>query len=558
MGLSKEFYKAFEAVVGPNNISDDDGVLDTYRQVATRGSAHLGPFYHMETPKPLAVLMPGSTEEVQQIVRLCNQYKIPFKASSTFWSAMGYISSDNAIQLDMCRMKSIDIDEKNQFAIIEPYVTGATLQAEALKVGLNTMISGAGSSCSILAGASSWMGVGPSTIAMGSHSENLLGVEWVLPNGEVLRTGSLDSGSGWFCGEGPGPSTRGILRGKMGTIGSFGVCTKIAIRLYPWPGPKYLPTTGTAPVYKADLPDNFECLTLCFPSWKAWADANYLVSESDVAYIGHRQFSKFGRDLKAPVLRLLTDPSKQLCDLEELEKDDELREFSEEMKIEFQIVIVGMTPGDMQYKRKVIDQILALTGGWKATMMEEPEMKDWALLYFLRLGHKNLNFAMCGSYEGNYGLGGHPYFGAMKVEEASAYKREWEQKSTAIVDHGGDSAMLSLSMIGGGGQAWWEFFVNFDGYDEESCRGTLDFFDHTAQMCAEKGWGLDMAKSNADTRGEDGYAIPQEVQNEIYAKMPQPMMMVYQWKMREAFNPNHLGDAYYRTLDPSKLNAKQA
>ena len=39
----------------------------------------------------------------------------------------------------------LEIDEKNMFAVIEPYVIGATLQAEVMKVGLNTHIIGAGS-----------------------------------------------------------------------------------------------------------------------------------------------------------------------------------------------------------------------------------------------------------------------------------------------------------------------------------------------------------------------------------------------------------------------------
>ncbi len=153
------------------------------------------------------MLLPGSTEEVQAIVKVCNKYKVKFKASSTFWSAMGYPSHDGAIQLDMRRMDRIlEIDEKNMYAVIEPYVIGAVLQAEAMKVGLNTHIIGAGSSCSPLASASSFAGAGPAGSFMGGHGENMLGVEWVMPNGDIVRTGALGSRCGWFCGEGPGPS----------------------------------------------------------------------------------------------------------------------------------------------------------------------------------------------------------------------------------------------------------------------------------------------------------------------------------------------------------------
>ncbi|MCE1197260.1 FAD-binding protein, partial [bacterium] len=129
--------------------------------------------------------------------------------SSTFWSAMGFIDSDYAIQLDMRRMRKIEIDDRNMFAVVEPYAIGAVVQAEAMKVGLTLNVPGVGCSSSPLASTAGWVGFGPTSISMGCASENMLGAEWVLPDGEGLRTGSLGAGAGWFCGEGPGPSTRG-------------------------------------------------------------------------------------------------------------------------------------------------------------------------------------------------------------------------------------------------------------------------------------------------------------------------------------------------------------
>src|SRR3989304_5422386 len=151
MALSKEAYQAFEDIVGRYNISDDPALLDTYRYPLSHTAIHLGPYYRVYTPRGAAVLLPGSTEEVQAIVKVCNKYKLKYKASSTFWSAMGYPSHDGAVILDMRRMDRIlEIDEKNMFAVIEPYVIGAVLQAEAMKVGLNTHIPGSGCSCSPL------------------------------------------------------------------------------------------------------------------------------------------------------------------------------------------------------------------------------------------------------------------------------------------------------------------------------------------------------------------------------------------------------------------------
>jgi len=87
MALSKEVYQEFEAIVGAENISDDPALLDSYRYLLCQTSNHLGPFYNTFTPRGEAVLMPGSTEEVQAIVKVCNKYKIKVKASTTFWGA---------------------------------------------------------------------------------------------------------------------------------------------------------------------------------------------------------------------------------------------------------------------------------------------------------------------------------------------------------------------------------------------------------------------------------------------------------------------------------------
>lgn len=119
-------------MVGKRNISEDIAVLETYRCASAQSSCHYGP-YDNRTPMPQAVILPGSTEEVQQVIRLCNKFGIKFKASTTFWSAAGYIGDDRSVQMDMRRMAGLKIDPVNQTAIIEPYAITARIQAEAMK-----------------------------------------------------------------------------------------------------------------------------------------------------------------------------------------------------------------------------------------------------------------------------------------------------------------------------------------------------------------------------------------------------------------------------------------
>jgi glycolate oxidase len=553
MALSKEIYQAFEDIVGPENISDDPAVLDSYRYPLTHTAIHIGPWYGVFTPRGQAVLLPGNTEEVQAIVKLCNKYEIKFKASSTFWSARGNISYDYGIAIDMRRMDRIlEIDEKNMFAVVEPYVCYAQLQAEAMKVGLNTNIKGAGCSCSVLAGTCALGGGGAASYSIGTGWETLLGMEWVTPGGEVIRTGSLGSGLNFFCPEGPGPSLTGIARGGGGTMGALGIFTKCAVKLGPWPGPAGLPTEGIVPAYKAVLPRNIRAHTLVWPSWQAYADGVYKIWDAEIGYLAHRQYAMFGGDHKGAMIRILTDPTKTLSDLEEMDKDPEIIKQTEEMKhCDFQFILAGMTMRDIEWQEKVLDKILADTGGWKASLTEEPEVEKWSLVYMLRLGHKNLNLVYGGGYDGAFGLGGTPDYGTKHVEEVSEFKRKWEEEKGTIVQTGGDSIMSTVQARGDG-PIGWEQFVHFDPYSKESTEGACAYFDASSKFSKERGLGGDMGRGNAMCRGSDGYAIPKEEHERMLSGGEQTAVFNYQWKIREAFNPNDLGDQYYMTVEPKK------
>lgn len=95
----------------------------------------------------------------------------------------------------------------------------------------------------------------------------------------------------------------------------------------------------------------------------------------------------------------------------------------------------------------------------------------------------------------------------------------------------------------------WENFTHFDPADKESVEGTCEFFDACFKYGLEKGMGPGMERSNALSRGADGRATPKEVRERALAGSPKPAVFRYQRKIREAFNPNNLGDEYYLTLD---------
>ena len=108
------------------------------------------------------------------------------------------------ILLDLRRMNHIiEINEKNMYAVVEPYVISAELQAELMKRGLNFCIKGAGTNCSAML-----RGHGHMDQTTSGDDRNHLAIEWVTPEGDIVRSGSLGSSDEWFCGDGPGPSLR--------------------------------------------------------------------------------------------------------------------------------------------------------------------------------------------------------------------------------------------------------------------------------------------------------------------------------------------------------------
>ena len=109
MALTKEQYQAFEAVVGPENISEDPVDLDAWAWRS--GQAAMAQDFK---PRFEAILMPASTEEVQAIVRLCNKFDVQFKASSTGWGVYCDAGGPGCIKLDLRRMNRITRDQRRE------------------------------------------------------------------------------------------------------------------------------------------------------------------------------------------------------------------------------------------------------------------------------------------------------------------------------------------------------------------------------------------------------------------------------------------------------------
>jgi glycolate oxidase len=290
MALTNEEYKALEDIVGPEYISQESVIMESYNQLW--GNKLM--FGHKRHNPPAAVLLPGTVEEIQAIIRYCNEAGILFKpVARAFENVATKLSSDRGILLELKRFNRIlEIDEKNMHAVVEPFVSVYQLLDAGGKVGLYNGKPGVGYSASIVSLACCHQGMTISQLYTSGYGRNVLGVEWVLPTGEILNLGTAGRQGGWFSGDGPGFSLRGILRGRAGANGGTGVITKCSVKLSPWyadaptmyemrrdPGEALSAGRLTA------VPDNYHAVIFTFSTTEQMMKATTEIGQAELACI---------------------------------------------------------------------------------------------------------------------------------------------------------------------------------------------------------------------------------------------------------------------------------
>jgi glycolate oxidase len=348
MALSKEVYKEFEDVVGEENICDDPAIMPAYFSTEFA-----------------AVILPGNTAEVQAIVKLCNKHKVKFRPICTGWTG---VFPKDIILLDMRRMNHIiEINEKNMYAVVEPYVISAELQAELMKRGLNFCIKGAGTNCTAML-----RGHGHMDQTTSGDDRNHLAIEWVTPEGDIVRSGSLGSSDEWFCGDGPGPSMRSILTSAVPPGVTPGVFTKAAIKLYHWPGPSSFPVEGVSPNYRlSEIPSNMMARYFSFPSVEKMWQAELKIGESEIA------FELMGFNVAMVACNITT------CNEEE---EGVFARLSKEVQGPgFFIIIAGNSPEDFAYKKRVLEHIVKEADGKSLESVEDPRTEGILLCQCVRI-----------------------------------------------------------------------------------------------------------------------------------------------------------------------------
>ena len=220
-------------VVGDAWVYADDQGLRSYKKSYTPDPQ----LQHV----PVGAVAPQSVEEVQAIVRIANHYRQPLWTVST-GKNMGYGSATPAtpgqMVLDLKRMNRVlNVDPDLATALVEPGVTYQQLQdyLDEHKIPLWLDVPTIGPIASPV-GNTLDRGVGYTPY--GDHFTFQCGMEVVLPNGDVMRTGmgSIKNSTTWQAFKwGYGPYVDGLF-----TQSNFGICTKMGMWLMPKP-PCYKP-----------------------------------------------------------------------------------------------------------------------------------------------------------------------------------------------------------------------------------------------------------------------------------------------------------------------------
>lgn len=216
--VTPEIISKLKQVVGGEYVLYDDESIKLYSKDETED---------LNFP-PEVIVKPASSKEISEIFKLANEFLIPVtpRGGGTGLSG-GSLTVHGGICLSMSRFnKIIEIDEKNFQAVVEPGVITQVFQDEVEKLGLFYPPDPASRGSCHLGGNLAECSGGPRAVKYGVTKDYVLGIEAVLPTGEIIKAGGrvLKNVTGY-----------NLSQLVIGSEGTLAVITKIIFRLIPLP-----------------------------------------------------------------------------------------------------------------------------------------------------------------------------------------------------------------------------------------------------------------------------------------------------------------------------------
>jgi glycolate oxidase len=216
--MSPSVKEKIKKIVGGKNYTDSPEDKLTYSYDATPLFSQL----------PEAIVFPENEQQISELLKLANQENFPVvpRGSGTGLSG-GAVPVENSLLIVMTKWDRIlEIDSSNLTALVEPGVITGVLQNEVEKLKLfYPPDPGSINVCTIGGNVANNAG-GLRGLKYGVTKNYVLGVEMILPNGELLKTGGKN------MKDVAGYNLRDFIVGSEGTLGIF---TKILLKLLPIP-----------------------------------------------------------------------------------------------------------------------------------------------------------------------------------------------------------------------------------------------------------------------------------------------------------------------------------
>jgi glycolate oxidase len=216
--ITPQILEQFKLIVSSEYIFTDADSIEKYGKDETE-QLHYA---------PQVIVKPRQASEIAQLLKVCNEHLIPVtpRGAGTGLTG-GALPHLGGLVISMERFNTIlEIDERNLQVTTEPGVITEMLQDAVKEKGLFYPPDPASKGSCFIGGNISENSGGPKAVKYGVVKDYVLNLEVVLPNGEIIWTGSnvLKNATGY-----------NITQLIVGSEGTLGIVTKIVLRLIPHP-----------------------------------------------------------------------------------------------------------------------------------------------------------------------------------------------------------------------------------------------------------------------------------------------------------------------------------
>lgn len=211
--ITQEVIEHLAGVVGEREVIHDEEELIVYECDA----------YTLDKDAPTAVVFPQTVEQVTELVKYLNAKQIPYLARGAGTGLSGgCIPAEGGVVIGLNKMNRIlEIDYRNRQVVVEPGVVNLWVTNAVSNRGYLYAPDPSSQMACTIGGNISENSGGPHTLKYGVTTNHVLGLEVVMPNGEVLEVGGRAEDM-------PGYDLTGLIVGSEGT---FCICTKATIRI---------------------------------------------------------------------------------------------------------------------------------------------------------------------------------------------------------------------------------------------------------------------------------------------------------------------------------------